>query len=289
MDVSIGKLNQLVTVARTGSFSRAAAELNISQPALSRSIASIENSCGFQIFNRMGHGVEPTAAGLQVLAQAEPLLRTLRVFNKNLGLLGSGKAGTLSIGLAPLLASQLLARCAVDFFTATTQAQLQVMVRPGAVLVESLGNDQIEMFFFPEGYIQAEPDMIIEAVGRISPVCVVRSSHPLARRKGLGVADLAGYAWATSVLPPVIEKELNPPQFICDNYHILREAVLESDLICICSHAFVEAQIADGSLVQIRVKGLSLPSTMIYSARLAGRISSPLANAMEQRIRAQLL
>jgi len=289
MDVSIGKLNQLVTVARTGSFSRAALELNVSQPALSRSIAAIENSYGFQIFNRMGHGVEPTAAGAQVLAQAEPLLQSLRVFNNNLGLLGTGKAGTLSIGLAPLLASQLLARCAVEFFAETTQAQLQVMIRPGAVLVESLKNDVIEMFFFPEGYIEAEPDMIIESVGGITPVCVVRSDHPLAKRKKLGVADLAGFPWASSVLPPVISKQLNPPQFICDNYHILRETVLESDLICICSAAFVETQITDGSLVQIQVKGLPLPSTMIYSARLAGRISSPLADDTKQRIRKYLL
>jgi DNA-binding transcriptional LysR family regulator len=55
MDISLGKLQQLVAVADSGSFSKAAVELSISQPALSRSIADIERRYGFQIFNRSGH------------------------------------------------------------------------------------------------------------------------------------------------------------------------------------------------------------------------------------------
>src|ERR1700740_3691051 len=115
MDVSLARLQQLVTVARCGSFSRAAEELNITQPALSRSIAALERRYGFQIFNRIGHGVLPTAAGAQVIAQAEPLLQAMRVFDRNLGLLASGAAGSLRLGLPPLLASQLLAKLACDF------------------------------------------------------------------------------------------------------------------------------------------------------------------------------
>src|SRR5262245_48089126 len=117
MDLSLGKLQQLITVARCGSISRAAEELHITQPALSRSIAAIERRYGFPIFNRIGHGVEPTAAGAQVLSQAEPLLQSMRIFDSNLGLLAAGKAGALKIGLPPLLASQLLADLARDFFT----------------------------------------------------------------------------------------------------------------------------------------------------------------------------
>ena len=54
MSVSLGRLQQLITVARCGSFSRAAEELNVSQPALSRSIAALERRYGVQIFNRIG-------------------------------------------------------------------------------------------------------------------------------------------------------------------------------------------------------------------------------------------
>ncbi len=288
MDLSIGKLQQLVTVARIGSFSKAALELNISQPALSRSIAGIEERYGFQIFNRLGHGVELTAAGAQVIEQAQSLLQTMRVFDNNLKLFGSGKAGTLAMGLSPLLASQVMSRFAVEFVKSTAQAQLQVMIRPGEVLVDALKNDLVELFFFPESYIDTGPEIEMEPIGHIMPAVVVRRGHPLAKRKHLSVEDLSGYPWASSVEPPVDSKVLNAARVVCDNYHILRDAVLESDLVCICSASFVARQLADGSLHEIRVEGLPLPSTQIYLATLSGRVRSPLAEQAVMRMREYL-
>ncbi|MCE7796636.1 LysR family transcriptional regulator [Sphingobium sufflavum] len=284
MDLSIGKLQQLVTVARTGSFSRAAVELNISQPALSRSIAGIEDRYGFQIFSRMGHGVALTAAGSQVVAQAGPLLQSLRVFDSNLRLFGSGKAGRLQFGLAPLLASQILARFAGELFTSDTAARLSVMIRPGPDLLDALRNDEIELFFYPESHIEPITEIEVEPVGAIVASCVVRRDHPLAGREGLTLRDLAIYPWASSVDPPIVDEHFSSAQLTCDNYHILRDAVLESDLVCICSNAFVAPQLADGSLREIRVEGLPLPPTTIYMAKLRGRAHSPLAQEAVRRI-----
>ena len=288
MDISLGKLQQLVAVADSGSFSKAAVELSISQPALSRSIADIERRYGFQIFNRSGHGVHLTAAGAQVIAQAQPLLQSMRVFDNNLRLFGAGNAGALSIGLSPLLASQLLAKLAVEFFTPDMRAQLRVIIRPGPGLLEELKRDTIELFFFPQGHIEPGPEICIEPVGKVIPVCVVRSAHPLAQRQQLTLQDLAAFPWASSIDPPFIEKLLNPARFVCDSYHILREAVLESDLICICSRAFVAQQLAEGTLREIRVEGLPLPATTIYMAKLQGSVSSPLAARAVKRIGAYL-
>lgn len=285
MSLSIDKLQQLVAVAKTGSFSKAAIELNISQPALSRSIASLETLYGFKIFDRLGHGVHVTAAGGQVIAQAQPLLQAMRVFDNNLKLFGTGDAGQLFIGLAPLLASQLLSRLATDFFSAETKAQLRVLIRPGSILLEELQHDRIEMFFFPEGYIEPNPTLEIRQVGKMTPVCVVRSTHPLAERQDLTLDDLAEYPWASSVDPPIDENVLSRARFVCDNYHILRDAVLGSDLICICSLAFVGRDIEEGRLRKIRVEGLPLSATPIHMGKLQGRVSSPLAERALKRMK----
>lgn len=275
-------------VARTGSFSKAAVELNISQPALSRSIAGIEDRYGFQIFNRMGHGVQLTAAGVQVVAQAEPLLQSMRVFDSNLRLFGSGKVGRLQFGLSPLLASQILAHFAGAFFTPDSTARLRVMIRPGIDLLDALRNDEIELFFFPESHVDPSPDLEVEAIGTIQAACVVRRAHPLAGREDLTLADLLPFPWGSSVDPAILAETIGPAGLICDNYHILRDAVLESDLICICSAAFVERQLADGSLREIVVEGLPLPPTTIYMAKLRGRVNSPLANDTVKRIKGYL-
>jgi DNA-binding transcriptional LysR family regulator len=288
MDISIGKLQQLVTVSRVGSISRAAVELNLSQPALSRGIALIEEHYGFQIFNRMGHGVELTTAGSQVIAQAQTLLQSMRVFDSNLRLFGSGKAGALSLGLSPLLASQLLAPLARDFFTPDRTVQLRVMIHPGARLLDQLKNDMIEMCFFPEGHVDPSPEIEMEAIGFTMATCVVHSAHPLATRKHLTLEDLIGFPWATSIDPPIISGAVSAARFVCDNYHILREMVLETDLVCICSLAFVSQQLDEGTLVAIQVEDLPLPATTIYMAKLRGRVSSPLAEEALARLRQHL-
>ena len=70
---------------------------------------------------------------------------------------------------------------------------------------------------------------------------------------------------------------------ICDNYHILRDAVMNTDLVCICSKAFVAEELRNGSLVAIDVAGLNLRATAIFVATLKGRVYSPLASrALEQ-------
>lgn len=278
MDLSIKKLQQVLALTRCGSFSRAAVELNMSQPSLSRSIAAIEEHYGFPLFNRVGHGVELTAAGSQVIAQAEPLLQMLRTFDSNLRLFGAGKSGTLSLGLSPLLASQLLSRFTRPFFSPETKIELRVTIRPGNELLDQLKNDAIELFFFPESHIQPGPDLDVEMVGSVQSVCVVRHDHPLADRPVVSSGDLPAYPWASAIDPPFTEQVLGPARLICDNYHILREAVIKGDFVCICSRAFVARQLADGTLKVIDVEGLPLTkATPIYAARLRGRLSSPLA------------
>lgn len=277
MDLSIAKLRQLVTVARSGSFSRAAADLNLSQPALSRSIASIEQRYGFPIFNRLGHGVEPTFAGAQVIALAEPLLQAMHVFDSNLKLMGSGKAGRLAIGFTPLLASQILAQFAGAFLGPGSEVQLTTMIRPGEQLLSALKDDTIELFFFPEAHIGGTDEVEVEVIGHVAPLCVVRAGHPLLGLVCLTKADLSPYPWASSVethLAPVV---LSEARMTCDNYHVLRDVVLSTDTVCICTRDFVADELASGALCELQVDDLPLRSTTMFLARLPGRMHSPLA------------
>lgn len=284
MNVSLNKLHQLLTVARCGSISRAAEELHISQPALSRSVAAIERSIGFPVFNRIGHGVMPTAAGTQVLAHAEPLLQSMRIFDSNLDLLAKGEAGFLRIGLPPLLASQLVADLAQDFFDSARKVDLRLSIRSAPLLLEDLKSDLIEFLLFAETQIEPEPDLALEPVGKILPVLVVRAGHPLTAKSRLTPLDLARFPWASSVEPPAMGEILNPARFLCDNYHGLRDAVLRTDLICICTRAFVAAEIAKGDLCVLDVPDFLPPELPVFVASLKGRVFSPLAKVAIQRL-----
>ena len=273
---------------KAAAFSRAAEILHISQPALSRSIAATEKRCGFPIFNRIGHGVEPTAAGAQLIAQAEPLLLSMRVFDSNVGLLAQGKAGSLKIGLPPLLASQLLPRLAPHFFMPGSKIELRVSIRPAANLLDELKSGSIEFFLLSEDQTETGPEIELAAIGSMQPVCVVRGGHPLAGRNALNIADLGNFPWGSSVEPPAMGNMLNPARFLCDNFHVLREVVLHTDLVCICTRAFAAADIERGDLCELDIPEFLPDVSSVYLASLQGRISSPLAMEASRRLRTLL-
>src|ERR1700690_4304362 len=74
MDLDLRKLRYFVVVADTLHFGRAADELHIAQPALSRQIRALEHDLGTPLFTRDSHGVALTDAGRQLLTDAGPLL-----------------------------------------------------------------------------------------------------------------------------------------------------------------------------------------------------------------------
>jgi len=74
VDLDLRKVRYFATVARTLHFGRAAEELHIAQPALSRQVRALEDDLGAALLLRDSHGVQLTGAGRQLLADAGPLL-----------------------------------------------------------------------------------------------------------------------------------------------------------------------------------------------------------------------
>src|SRR2546425_5549661 len=70
MDLALGPLRTLEAIARHGSFSRAARELNLSQPAVSMQVAQLERRLGLPLLERVGKRAFPTRAGEVLLAHA---------------------------------------------------------------------------------------------------------------------------------------------------------------------------------------------------------------------------
>src|SRR5665213_2768961 len=74
VDLDLRKLRYFVAVAGTLHFGRAAEQLHIAQPVLSRQIRALEHDLGAALFARDSHGVVLTDAGTQLLTDAGPLL-----------------------------------------------------------------------------------------------------------------------------------------------------------------------------------------------------------------------
>src|SRR5258708_31031133 len=91
-------LHVLMAVAQVGSMSKAAALLNTTQPAISRSIAELEHTTGVRLLDRNRQGVEPTAYGRALLNGGAAVFDDLRQAVKNIEFLADPTVGEIEIG-----------------------------------------------------------------------------------------------------------------------------------------------------------------------------------------------
>ncbi len=106
--MELGQLEAFAEVARTHSFSKAAAALGLSQPSLSARIISLERDLGEPMFHRLGRGVRLTDAGRTLLPYVERSLTTLRNAREALKASRTASSGKLHIGAARAVSAYVL-------------------------------------------------------------------------------------------------------------------------------------------------------------------------------------
>ena len=108
-------LRYFVAVARSLSFTKAAAKLRVAQPALSRQVQDLEDEIGVDLFRRSPRGVTLTAEGELLLAEAETLLTQVEKTIGRVQALSRGEYGELRIGYAPSASAGILPSALVAF------------------------------------------------------------------------------------------------------------------------------------------------------------------------------
>lgn len=122
--LDVKKLESFVAVARHENISRAARELNVTQPALSRQMRLFEEEWGWELFERTGKSVKLTHAGERVLQEGVRLLKTIEAAEKRLRREVEG--AELRVGYAPSLSAGILERAMAVFCQLHPQVRLQV-------------------------------------------------------------------------------------------------------------------------------------------------------------------
>jgi LysR family nitrogen assimilation transcriptional regulator len=113
--MDIRELRSFIHVARSGSFSRAASELYIAQPALSRQIAKLEEEIGVPLLIRHGRGVRLTAAGARLLERAEMITHMVNETGEQVRASADEEGGHLAVGLPPTIGALIGADLIKDF------------------------------------------------------------------------------------------------------------------------------------------------------------------------------
>lgn len=285
--MDLTRLRHIVAVARNQSFSRAAEEEGITQPALSRSIAAFEQRHGVVLFDRGRGGVHPTAAGRHVIDQARKLLEAAGDLERSLKRYPGGEAGRIAFGLGPLLTSLFLPRLGSVLLHTWPGLQIFTLTRTPNQLVAELLADRIEMIIGNNWNLGRVPGTELEKLGRLKIGVMVRAGHPLTQAGKVTLADLEHYPVASAVeLPSGAIGEAGA--FVCDNFNVLRETVLATDCTWMSSPAFLAADLRAGRMAQIDVADLPPATSDICLVFKRGRTRSPAAVAVAEEMRGML-
>ena len=270
------RLRHVVALASQRSFTRAAEQLHISQPALSRSISEFERRAGVRLFERNRGGIELTAVGRQVVAQAEDLLRSAEAIDLNLKLYAKGEGGSVSIGLGPLFASLVLPSLSRHLLRTWPFLELRTIILPPDHLLDDLLENRIEAIFGSRVPLEGVmPHLEVVQLGEIRMDLLVRAAHPLARRRDLVTKDLQHFPAATTMTLRSFGNLRSAAGLVCDNFEILRDLTLDTDCVWLASADLVREHVAEGRLVRLSVKDYTPPTGDLSLIWRRGRTLSP--------------
>jgi DNA-binding transcriptional LysR family regulator len=208
MDVELRHLRCLLAIVDNGGFTGAAAELGLSQPAVSRGLAALERELGVRLLRRTTREVVPTAAGVRVLARARRLLTDAEDLIRD----ARGGIDRLRIGHAWAAMGEHTVEFQRRWAALHPDVELHLVRTnsPTGGLAE--GACDLAVVRTP-GASTGIPDRRFDdvIVGLETRYGAVAADDPLARRRQLGLADLADRVLAVDPRTGTTTPELWPP------------------------------------------------------------------------------
>jgi LysR family transcriptional regulator, hydrogen peroxide-inducible genes activator len=135
-------------VIDAGGFSRAAERLDLSQSAVSQTIANLEHRLGASLLHR-GSPPQPTESGIRLLRFAETMLNEERETLADINQIKSGALSTLSLALSPAANSRIGIALLKEFCERNPLTRLKVVVAPSREIVHGVGEGRWELGFGP--------------------------------------------------------------------------------------------------------------------------------------------
>lgn len=207
MGMELRDIEYFSIVAEKGSIGRAAEALEMSQPALSKSLRRLESAMHAKVVKRTPKGVEPTAVGSALLAHARRLRLTMDDIAREAADLSEGRAGHLRIGTNSRQSARLLPPACAALFAEAPSVALKVVIEETNRGAPALSRGELDL------YITANPITRLDGIAQeplYEEEWVVMASvrHRLAGKKKLIVADLAEERWILGLYGPAQEELL---------------------------------------------------------------------------------
>jgi LysR family transcriptional regulator, low CO2-responsive transcriptional regulator len=199
--MTLAQLQSFVLVARLGSVKAAAAELRVTEPAVSVAVAALRRELGDELFVRDGRGIALTAGGRRLAALAGEILGLAEQARRSVQD-SPGQPRLMQVAVTSVVAEQIGPM--IDAFTAR-EPGLEVAIEavPGESMAEMLEHRRADIALGPPPVPDKAATIASVPFLRCRLIVVAAPGHPLAGRRDIAPSELAGERWLLG--PPQLD------------------------------------------------------------------------------------
>ncbi|MBE7637492.1 LysR family transcriptional regulator [Sneathiella sp. P13V-1] len=293
--IDLKKMRHVVEVARSEGITLAAHNLSITQSALTRSVADVEEDLGVKLFQRLPRGVRLTDAGRdfvttakRILGDAEDLVEGIRDYRDL-------KAGKLRVGFSPGAFQKFFSPALMDFIGTHPQIQVEMYTGSAENHAPQLLSGELDLVFGTARQFRRWPELEILHLRDLHCKMMIRKDHPLTTQKKVKPENLTKYPWVQSSSIEEIDSDLTRslnalgdkqfrPHYLCDDFDLVRDIVRRTDAaspVFGVDPAFTHLQKDFVLLDNI----LQLPTHTLSATKSRSRPLTPVAERFLQRIK----
>ena len=266
MKLELRDLEYFAVVARRGNVGRAAEELGLSQPALSKSLRRLEKAVGAKLVKRTPKGVDLTAVGSVLHARARGLRLSLDDVAREAEDLGQGRAGHLRIGTGARYAADVVPAACAALLKEAPDVTCSITAGEVELVAEALLRGELDLSVMASPQVSND-EVVREQLWDDEVVVFASTNHRLAGKKQVTLADIAQERWALGKIGNARERlfrafaqnGLPPPKVAVEtNALLLRRKLLPmTDLLGLGPRQLFQAGESRERLTEIPVKGLA--------------------------------
>jgi DNA-binding transcriptional LysR family regulator len=291
--MDVRRLQYFLAAYEHGSIGRAAGALNLTQPALSKSIHHLERELKVKLFDRTPKGLVPTVYGEALSLHARSIQSELNDAEREIALLSGAAKGEVRVGVTPSIAATLMPLAASLLHRERPGIQLTVI--EGLVQAHAPALRRGELDLVVGGWARGmDSDLTTEVVASDVVSVFARAGHPLSRlsRSRVEVSRLLEYPWA---LAPHTEFWLDhfdrafvsaglpppAPTVISNSASFITSMVREGDFLTYLPSLLVSRVRNVGAIVPIAAAGLTVPIDINITFRSRSALPAAVSAVIE--------
>ncbi|WP_322068972.1 LysR substrate-binding domain-containing protein [Paraburkholderia bannensis] len=284
-NATLRQLKTFETVARRLSFSRAAIELHLSQPAVSTQIKNLEEHAGVALFEQLGKKIFLTDAGKEMARHAREIIDRFNQVEQILAQMKGRSGACLKIGVVTAC-GYFFPRLIAEFRRRNEGAKLELKVGNRDELLRLLEANEIDLAIMSE--TPTDSRMAVECFAPQPFVVIAATDHPLARQPRILRAELNGERFVLreqgsdtrsameSSMPDVLDSLTDTTEI--PNTEAIKQAVMAGLGISFLPASAIELEVRAQMLAILDIVGLPV-IRQLKIARMTGKSLSPVAQA----------